>query len=113
MLDLALERTHLASERTYFAMLRTGFTIAGLGSLAAGLINRENLPPWIAALFSAIFVGIGIAVVVIGLQRYQRLAATLRTHTELEPIPVGLVRGITYALQAALVGLLALYMLHL
>ena len=75
--DLAYSRTHLANQRTYAAWLRTGLSVAAAGLVFAHLTPREALGRAHAFGFGALFVGVGVGIVVFGAFSFHRVSDRL------------------------------------
>lgn len=66
-------RTHLANERTFLAWFRTGLTLIALGVAAAQFLTATTLTGVrLIPLFSTLVIGIGVALVAVGVWRYHR-----------------------------------------
>lgn len=66
-------RTHLANERTFLAWFRTGLTLIALGVAAAQFLTATTLTAVrLIPLFSTLVIALGVALVAVGVWRYQR-----------------------------------------
>ena len=108
--DLALQRTHMAATRTYFALLRTGIAIAGGGALVTSILT-DGWPDWVVGLLSGIFIFVGYAIMIAGLQKYNSIAKTVAVDNQINIISPTLLIGLTAVLQAATLVVLALFLL--
>jgi putative membrane protein len=70
---LAYDRTLLANERTFAAWLRTGLSISGIGLAIAKLFYSQQ-QIWAPMVLGALFVLMGVGVVLFGAMRYARVA---------------------------------------
>jgi putative membrane protein len=109
--DWAHERTHMAATRTYFSLLRTGIAIAGVGALVTSIL-ADGWPEWVIGLLSSIFIFIGFAIVIAGLQRYLIIAKKLLSATdELNVMSPRLLISLTVILQVATVTVFILFLI--
>jgi uncharacterized membrane protein YidH (DUF202 family) len=109
---LAVERTHMAVERTYFATLRTGLAIAGAGTVVVGIVG-EDWPEWLSLLLSAVFVVVGYTMILVTLNRYQKIVNRLKIEHKLDVVSPKLTVLLTVVLQVALAAVLVLFLLGL
>ena len=109
---LAVERTRMASERTLFSLIRTGFTIAGGGVLITNILAGDNWVTWLTALFSAIFVTVGFAFILVALHRYHQVVAKIEKHDGIDPIPSRLISTLVVLLQLTFVFVLVVFFLE-
>lgn len=107
--DWAYERTQMASTRTFFALLRTGLAIAGGGSAVTAILARD-WPDWVVGLLASVFILVGFAIMLGGLQRYRKMAERLAVEGEVEAIPTRLIVVLTVVLQAATLAVLILFL---
>jgi len=107
--DWAFERTRMAATRTFFALLRTGLAIAAGGS-AITTILAANWPDWVVGSLAGVFIVVGSAIMLGGLQRYHQVAQQLAVEREVETIPTGLILVLTIVLQIATVVVLILWL---
>jgi uncharacterized membrane protein YidH (DUF202 family) len=109
---LAVERTHMAVERTYFAVLRTGLAIAGAGTVVVGIVG-EDWPEWLSLLLSGVFVVVGYTMILVTLNRYQKIVNRLKIEHKLDVTSPKLTVLLTVVLQVALAAVLVLFLLGL
>ena len=110
--DWAHERTNMAATRTYFSLLRTGIAIAGVGALVTSIL-ADGWPEWVIGLLSSIFIFIGFAIVIAGLQRYLIIAKKLLSATdELNVMSHRLLISLTVILQVATVTVFILFLIN-
>lgn len=109
---LAIERTRMASERTLFALIRTGFTIAGGGVLITRILAGEDWVSWLTALFSAIFVIVGFALILVALHRYHQVVSKIEEHDGIDPMPSRLVSALIILLQITFIAVLIVFFLE-
>jgi uncharacterized membrane protein YidH (DUF202 family) len=107
--DFSLERTHMAVTRTYFALLRTGIAIAGGGTLITTIL-AEGWPDWIVGILAGLFIIVGYAIMIAGLQRYIFIADKLAGNDEFRIISPKFLIVLTAVLQIATVAVLILFL---
>jgi len=101
----------MAATRTYFSLLRTGIAIAGVGALVTSIL-ADGWPEWVIGLLSSIFIFIGFAIVIAGLQRYLIIAKKLLSATdELNVMSPRLLISLTVILQVATVTVFILFLI--
>lgn len=111
-IELSMERTRLASIRTEFAIMRTGFTIASFGVGITQLMGRGVWPDWIVDLLTAVFILIGMILVMHGWIHSRRRVEKLEVAAD-KGFYTGLAMHVVpWLLQAALVALLVLVLVH-
>ena len=109
---LALQRTHMAAERTFQATLRTGFAIAGAGTVIVTIFGK-NWPEWLNLLFAGVFIGVGYSMIIIMLQRYQKVVNKLKVDHDLDVMSPRYAIILTVILQVTLAIVLGLVLLDL
>ena len=108
--EMANERTIMASIRTYLALLRTGLAIAGGGTLIVSILG-EGWPEWVVFLLSAVFVVIGYAIMIWGLQQYHQVMALVEDSVSVQVPSIRVLTVLTVVLQLAIVVVLVLFLL--
>ena len=103
--DLAEDRTVLANERTFAGWMRTGFAAVGVGLGFQALFNRME-PAWVPKLIATSFLLIAIFVFIGAERRACSILGRLKSH-EIETVRARNLRVATYAIVAAIVGLIA------
>lgn len=88
----SIARDHLANERTYLAWLRTGLGSAALGAAVIKLLTAEGVR---ATVGGAAFILLGMAFIVLGTVRYNRVRRALEDGMVqiawISPIVIGVV----------------------
>ena len=107
---LALQRTHMAAERTFQATLRTGFAIAGAGTVIVTILGQD-WPEWLSLLLSGVFIVVGYTMIIIMLQRYQKVVNDLRVDHGLDVTSPRYAIFLTVILQVALALVVVLFLL--
>jgi uncharacterized membrane protein YidH (DUF202 family) len=107
---LARLRTALAGERTIFAVIRTGLAIAGGGTVIISLLG-SRWPAWLQGVLAAGFLVPGYALMLDGLSRFRRVAATTR---KLDPdrhrvVSPGLMTTLIAVVQVVVLAVLVLF----
>ena len=109
---LALERTHMAAERTFLAVLRTGLAIAGAGTVIVAILG-DNWPEWLSISLAAVFIVIGYSMIIITLEKYQKIFKRLQIEPALNAMSPRYAVLLAVALQVALGIVLLLFLLGL
>ena len=102
----------MAVERTYLATLRTGFAIAGAGTVIVTILGR-SWPEWLSLLLAGIFIVVGYTMIIVMLERYQKIVSKLRVDEELDVISPKYTIIITVILQVTLAVVLGLILFDL
>ena len=109
---LAVERTHLAAERTFYATLRTGLAIAGAGAVLVTVMG-EQWPEWLSLLLAGVFIVVGYTMIILMLNRYQKIVNKLQIEHNLETMSPKVTIILTVVLQIALAVVLGLVLLSI
>ena len=103
-------RTHLANERTFLAWFRTGLTLIALGVAAAQFLTVTALTGVrLVPIFSTLIIGLGVALVAIGVARYQWSRARI-DEGQFHPAELSVV---VTSIAAVIAGILALLLVWL
>lgn len=103
-------RTHLANERTFLAWFRAGLTLIALGVAVAQLLSASTLTGVrLIPLFSTLVIVVGLALVLIGVSRYERS----RTRIDGGAFHPAYASVVVTSVAALLTGLLALLLVWL